>query len=218
MDQDLRGMDELPPLALCPGDAPARKLSAILADLAANATRPVSVGEIRDAIGDRSFAALLVLFAALNLLPLPPGSTLFFGIPLMLVSAQMVLGYRQAWLPQALLRRTVGADRFRRAAGTLVPRLQRLEEIVRPRRWPFSEATADRVIGLITLVLGIAVFLPIPLGNWLPAFAVAVIGIAFSERDGVVLAAGIGIGVLSLAIIGVVVGAAGIAANMVFGI
>ena len=37
----------------------------------------------------------------------------------------------------------------------------------------------------MALVLAIVVTLPIPLGNWLPAFATALLGLALSERDGI---------------------------------
>ena len=198
---------------------PPRRLSQVFLDLARDATGPVSIGQLRDAMGDRSFAALLVLFAAINLLPLPPGATLVFGLPLVLVSTQMVLGYRTAWLPQALLRKSISLDLFRRSTARMVPQLERLERVVRPRRWPFySQGSADRTIGVIALILSLAVTLPIPLGNWLPAFAIAMIGVALSERDGGLLAAGVALGLLSFLVIAAVVGAAGAIAGAVFGI
>lgn len=198
---------------------PPRRLSRVFLDLARDATGPVSIGQLRDAMGDRSFAALLVLFAAINLLPLPPGATLVFGLPLVLVSTQMVLGYKTAWLPQYLLRKSISLERFRRSTARMVPHLERLERVVRPRRWPFhSQGSADRTIGVFALVLSLAVTLPIPLGNWLPAFAIAMIGVALSERDGGLLAAGIGLGVVSFLVIAAVVGAAGAVAGAVFGI
>jgi hypothetical protein len=195
-----------------------RRLSQIFRDLAQTARGPITIGQVRDAMGDRSFAALLVLFAAFNLLPLPPGATLIFGVPLILVSAQMVLGYQTAWLPRALLDKSIDAGRFRDASAKLVPRLEWLERLIKPRHWPFARDHADRIIGSVALVLAIAVFLPIPLGNWLPAFATAIIGLALSERDGLFLAVGILVGVVSLLIIGVVVGAAGMLASAAFDI
>lgn len=194
-----------------------RRLSQIFRQMAETAQGRVTVGEIRDAMGDRSFAALLVLFSALNLLPLPPGSTLIFGIPLILVSAQMVMGFRTAWLPQFLVRKSIDADRFRHASARLIPGLERLERLIRPRYWPFARDHADRVIGTVALVLAIAVFLPIPLGNWLPAFSTAIIGLALSERDGIFFGVGVAVGAISLAIIAAVVGAAGALAGALFG-
>ena len=66
-----------------------RRLSALFAQMARDVEGPVSVAGIRDALGDRSFAALLVLFAALNMIPLPPPSSAILGLPLLIVSAQM---------------------------------------------------------------------------------------------------------------------------------
>lgn len=218
MDYDVPGMSGAPRIDEAKAGPASRRLSQIFSELAAATSDRISVGAIREALGDRSFAALLILFAALNLLPLPPGATLILGLPLILVSAQMVLGYRSAWLPRILLDKSIDAERFRRSSARLIPLLQRLETLVKPRHWPFSQTAADRVIGLVALVLSLAVTAPIPLGNWLPAFAIAVLGLALSERDGLFFAFGIATGALSLAIIGAVVGAAGAVAAAVFGI
>ena len=68
---------------------------------------------IRDALGDRSFAALLLFFAIINLIPLPPGTSALLGLPLLIVSAQMVYGSKRVWLPRVLVDRTVSAETFR---------------------------------------------------------------------------------------------------------
>lgn len=202
--------------AATPPPPPPRRLSRIVAELARTADGPVSVAEIRQAMGDRSFAALLVVFSAVNMLPLPPGSTLVLGLPLVLVALQMVLGNRTVWLPGFVLRRTIARDRFRQLSERAVPRLEWVERLVRPRYWPFARDHADRVIGGIALVLAVAVTLPVPLGNWFPAFSCALVGLALSERDGLLLAAAVVCGLLSLAVMGVVVGAAGVLAAALF--
>jgi len=194
-----------------------RRLSELFAQLSRDARGQVSIAHIRDALGDRSFAPLLVIFAALNLLPLPPGTSAFLGLPLVIVSAQMVWGRRQAWLPAFLMNRSLSAAQFRRVMDWLVPRLNRLERVVRPRYWPFWRRQGDRVIGVIALVLSIVVTLPIPLGNWLPAFATALLGLALSERDGILFAIGGALGVASMIVIAAVIGAAGLATEAVFG-
>ena len=67
-----------------------------------------------------------------------------------------------------------------------------------------------------TLIVAIVCALPIPLGNWLPAFALAVIGFAHTERDGLGLGIGIAIGVISVAVAGFVVLTAGALLFLVF--
>jgi hypothetical protein len=195
----------------------ARRLSELFAQLARDTKGPISIGHMHNALGNRSFAPLLVLFAAFNLVPLPPGASALLGIPLIIVSAQMVYGRKQAWLPSFVMNRSLTADQFRRLTGWLIPRLIRLERIIRPRYWPFWRKQGDRVIGLIALVLAIVVTLPIPLGNWLPAFATALLGLALSERDGILFAIGGAVGVASMAVIAAVISAAGIATHAVFG-
>ena len=192
-----------------PAHLPPRRLSRIFRDLAKHAEDRVTIGEIRQALGDRSFATLLVFFASLNLLPFPPGSTLVLGPPLVLVALQMVMGNRTVWLPQFLLNKAIGADKFRHMSERLIPRLIWLERLIKPRYWPFARDHADRVIGLAALILSIAVTLPIPLGNWFPAFSCALWwGSLFPSA--MVCCSGIAVacGVLSLLVIaGVVIGA-----------
>lgn len=208
-------MSELLPVAVIGNrPPPPRRLSRILADLARDANGAITVEQIRQALGDRSFATLLVFFAAINLLPFPPGSTLILGVPLLLIAAQMTFGARTAWLPAFVLRKSVSAERFRQIAESLVPRLERLERIVRPRYWPFAGIGADRFVGVFALVLATIVTLPIPFGNWLPAFACTLVGLALSERDGILLGAAFCCALAALAIIGGIIGTAGAMAAM----
>lgn len=194
-----------------------RRLSELFAQLARDADGPVSLGHIRNALGHRSFAPLLVLFASFNMLPLPPGTSAILGIPLLIISAQMVYGTKQAWLPRTLADRSVKAETFRSAMEWIIPRLARVERIMRPRYWPFWRRSGERIVGCVALLLAIIVTLPIPGGNWLPACATALLGVALSERDGVLLAIGGVVTVISLVVVAGVVGAAGFAASAAMG-
>ena len=194
-----------------------RKLSQLFTQLADEAKGDVSVGAIRDALGDRSFAALLVIFAAFNLIPLPPPASAFLGLPLIIVSAQMVYGSKRAWLPRFLIDRSLSANQFRAVIKKFVPLLVRIERFIRPRYWPFWRKQGDRVIGLVALVMAVVVTLPIPLGNWLPAFCTALLGLALTERDGLLLVFGGLVGVAAMAVVGAVVSAAGFATHLLYG-
>lgn len=195
----------------------ARRLSELFAQLARDAKGPISIAHIRDALGQRSYAPLLVLFAAFNLIPLPPGASAFLGLPLVIVSAQMVYGRKQAWLPGFLMNRSLSPEQFKKVMDWVIPHLIKLERVIRPRYWPFWRRRGDRVIGVVSLMLAIVVTLPIPLGNWLPAFATAILGLALSERDGLLLAVGGAACVASAAVIAAVIGAAGFATHVAYG-
>lgn len=193
-----------------------KRLSVVFAELSQQADGPVSVAALRDAFGDRSLAALLVLFSAFNMIPLPPGATTFTGLPLLLIAVQMIYGGNRAWLPRLLTERTIPLNTFRAIMDWMVPRLTRLERLIKPRYWPFFDGHSDRIIGVMVLVMAIYIILPIPFGNWPPAFASALLGLSLIERDGILFAAGTVAAVASTVLVGFVVGAAVVAIEAVW--
>ena len=165
-----------------------RRLSQLFAQMAREAEGRISIATIRDALGDRSFAAFLVFFAAFNLLPLPPGASAILGLPLLIVSAQMMYGSKRAWLPRFVADKSRLCRAFSCSLQRLVPRLERIETVISPRYWPFWRKRGDRIIGTIAFLLAIILTLPIPLGNWLPAFSTTLLGLSLTERDGILFA------------------------------
>ena len=72
----------------------------------------------------------------------------------------------------------------------LLPRLAKLERLLAPRLgWLFG-AWGDRVVGLVCTLLALVLILPIPLGNLLPALAIALMSLGLMQRDGIVLLLG----------------------------
>ena len=180
-----------------------RPLSSVLSDLSQReSSDKVTMRCIREALADRSLATFLILSGLLNLLPFPPPSTLILGIPIIAVALQMIAGRKTVWLPEFFLNLSLNEEVFAKFTTKIVPWLRKLETIVRPRFWLFPSApTAERIVGLIGLALGLFVFIPLPMTNWIPALAVAVCGLALSERDGLWLAIGTIVG--GSAIIGI---------------
>lgn len=179
-----------------------RALSVVLAELAARNGGSITMACIRDALADRSLATFLVLTCLLNLVPFPPGSTLILGVPILIVAAQMIAGAKTVWLPKRFLAISMTEKTFNKMATNIVPRLRKLERVVRPCYWPFASARqAERFVGVIGLIFGLFVFIPLPFTNWVPALAGAICGIALSERDGVWLAIGASLGLISIIVI-----------------
>lgn len=189
-----------------------------MTELAERQKGDVTVRCIRNALADRSLATFLVFTCLINMLPFPPGSTIVLGVPVVIVALQMVAGRPTVWLPEFFLKRSLSPRAFAAMTRRLIPLLKMLERWVRPRAWPFStRRKAERIVGLIALILGVAVILPVPFGNWLPAFACAICGLALSERDGFWLTIGVVVGMISVLIIFGVVFAASIFALHWFG-
>lgn len=185
------------------------KLSDLLERLAREAGDRVSMREIANALDDRSFGAFLLVFALPNLIPLPPGATMVLGLPMVFVAWQMVIGLQKVWLPRPLANYTVDRSTFQRMVSRVSPWLRSAETWVRPRNWPLDGPIRERLFGIFALLLAVTCVLPIPFGNWLPALAVAILGVAHTERDGNCLVLGVVTGLVSILVAGLVVIATG---------
>ncbi|HEV2336523.1 MAG TPA: exopolysaccharide biosynthesis protein [Stellaceae bacterium] len=170
----------------------------------------VDLATIARFMGHRSIAALLLILALPMALPIPaPGISVLFGIPLILISAQLLFGRRRAWLPARLARQSINRAEFVAFVERALPRLRRLERIVRPRMsWLAGDWTMVP-IGAISLILAIIITLPVPLGHMLPGVAISLLALGLLERDG--LAIGIGLATAVLAFVVVAIATNGVA-------
>lgn len=181
--------------------SPGRRLSVVLHDLSTGDGTRISVGEIVTALRDRSFAPLMVIFAAPNVLLFIPGSSVFTAVPLMLLAVQLILGRPDVWLPRLIADRAIERTSFERIVSVAVPWVERVERLARPRWWPASFVWAERLVGVATLILAIFLFLPIPFANGLPALSIIMLALGLSERDGFWFAGGLALTLISIAIV-----------------
>src|SRR3546814_2238607 len=65
----------------------------------------VPLGRILGDLGDRSFGWSILVFGLLNMMPMPKGSNMITSIPLLLLTAQMVLGISYVALTRFIARR-----------------------------------------------------------------------------------------------------------------
>jgi hypothetical protein len=179
----------------------AASVSELLELIGGRSARKVSVADILEAFGDRAFGALMFVFAAPLVLPMPPGVSAILGAPLAFITAQWMLGRRTLWLPRAVLNRTMSMGDFRSLTGKLAPYLQRIERRLRPRLTFMYNRVTDRVIGAVCFLLAIIVFLPIPFGNMLPSLAIAAFAIGAAERDGLAAIIGWVSAIISIAVL-----------------
>ena len=172
--------------------------------------RDVTLAELVERFDNRAFGAVLFLFAVACALPLPPGSSTILGAPLVLLAPQVAMGSRTPWLPRGVRDRTLDAATLRHVSVRLAGLLERVERVSRPRlKFLFGEV-GGRMIGVVCTLLALVLILPIPLGNVLPAAAVAAFSLALVLRDGALAILGY---VLTLASTAVLV----IAARIVIG-
>ncbi|QJP12441.1 exopolysaccharide biosynthesis protein [Starkeya sp. ORNL1] len=163
----------------------------------------IELGELVHALRNRAFGLTILLFGIPNCLPMPPGIPVICGVILCLVGVQMAMGRDELWLPGWLAARSFSRDLLERIIGRALPWVQRFEAYSRPRQVLFTGPTARRVIGLLVVVLGLELMLPIPIfGNLPPGVAVCILGLGLVERDGAFIIAGIVATLISLGVMG----------------
>ena len=130
----------------------------------------------------RAWGGLLVIFAAINVIPLPPGMNIFFAIPLMIVSAQMVFGRTTPWFPAKIERRGVTKDELHRLIAKIEWVESRIERMFKPRLASLTGRTATRLIGVVCFTL--AIFAMLPIVHVAPAAVIVLFGLGLVYRDG----------------------------------
>ncbi|MBL8553107.1 MAG: exopolysaccharide biosynthesis protein [Phenylobacterium sp.] len=163
-----------------------RPLSAVLADVAYHEGERISVAELTQLFGGRAIGALLFVFGLACILPLPPGATTIFGLPLVLLAPQLIIGAAAPWLPSGIRNRTVSTADLKKGLPRLVGALRKVEAVSKPRLTILFGPVGERLIGVVVLGLSLVLILPIPGGNMLPALAVSALSFALIQRDGLI--------------------------------
>lgn len=183
-------------------------LSAVIEAVLRDAERStVRLGDLIDRTADRGYGLLLVLLGLPMLIPfLPPGSSTVVGPLYAAFAVQMLSGTRRPWVPRrfrnwVLTGRTLEALRRRG-----VPLVRFIERFSRPRGTRVNERVVLRASGVMIFLMGLVLLSPLPLMNTVPAISVMLMGIGLLNRDALFMLAGLLVGVLSLAMIGVTAG------------
>lgn len=166
----------------------------------------LSFTELATQLHSRAWGGLLFIFAAINLLPLPPGTSAFFALPILIVSAQMVFGRSTPWFPARLNRRGVTKQELGRLTGKIEWLEVRIERVLKPRLPGLTGPAATRIIGLVCFILALVAAIPVPLFHVAPAAAIVLFGLALIYRDGALVIAAAVASVLSLVVDALIIG------------
>ena len=178
-------------------------LSAIIAE--ALGDEEVTVGELADRAAQHGFGLLMIVLSLPTLFPaLPPGLAPFVGFLYVVLAAQMLIGLERPWLPARVrhYRLSARAKQMLRQRG--VPFLRRVEQFTRPRQLWIPDVVLTRIVAIAVLLLGIALFNPLPFFHLLPALTVMILGFGLINRDALFLAGGLALtaGAAAVAVVG----------------
>ena len=166
----------------------------------------LSLRELLAGLDRRAFGMLLFIATLPAFIPIPVGGAIS-GPLVILIGAQLLVGRHRPWLPDFIARR--GPHRRALAAfeRRFAPWLSRLEALIRPR---LPRLLANRgaaiLTGLVLMLLGLLLSLPIPLTNYLFGVLLLLFALALLERDGVLMIIAWIAGIIAIAVFGVLSG------------
>ncbi len=191
------------------------RASEILARLAHTELESIDVGTLLEALKDRSFGIILILFALPNAI-LPVAWVL--GTPILLFSIQMMLGWQQPWLPAFMKRPKLSRETFVKVMEYVSRYLAIIESWLKPRWNWLTTDRMERVIGAYLTFLTVVLLVPVPFGNALPSFGIAIIAAGLLEKDGVAIVVGSIIGLIGTVYIVALIGGVVAAGKAIFGL
>jgi hypothetical protein len=136
----------------------------------------------------RAYGFLVVLLSLPNFIPIPMGVGGVCGTLLIVIGAQMLWGLPRPWLPRFARQHGFGRSSVESFVARMTPMFARLERVCRPRLEQITRKPYSHFNGLMLILLGILLALPIPFTNYPFGLLIMGFGVALIERDGGLLA------------------------------
>ena len=166
----------------------------------------VSVGEIVETLGPRSFGPVLLMAGLLGMTPVSaiPTAPTVLAVLVVLIAGQLVLGREAIWIPRWLAKMSVRADRFRKAMRSAAKPARVADRVTRPRLGLLTGPVGDRIAAVACVLIALCVppLELLPFVAFFPSLAIFAFGLALVSRDGVLVALSLAVtaGVLAFAI------------------
>ena len=156
----------------------------------------VSLGELMHTLHERGFGLLMMVLVLPNCVPvpIPPGMSTVFSVPLLFLAVQMLWGMDSPWLPQFIRRRTIRREMLAKIVSAASPKLKKIEKLLHPRLSFTSTHTGERIIGVFWLIFALSIAVPLPMTNFIPGIGILVMSLGLLSRDGIAILIGIVIG------------------------
>ncbi len=172
----------------------ARDFCALLDALLENTSGDrVTLGQLLDIAGRRTFGPVILLLGFISVSPLTvvPGANWLVAAVTLAFSLQLLIGQRKPMLPPRLLRMEMPRAQLEQAVKAARPAARWADQVTEPRLSFLTEppfvvgpALACICAALVTFPLGL-----VPLGPVLPGVSIILLGVGLTARDGLFLTA-----------------------------
>jgi hypothetical protein len=165
-------------------------------------TDTLTLGDIVETVGSRSFGPLLLVTGLLAASPLTgiPGMPTTLGVFVALIAVQLLLRRKHFWLPQWLVNRRVKRATYCKGLRFMRKPANFVDHLLKPRLEVVTKRVGFYAIALLCALIGVA--MPslelIPFSAHIAGLALTAFGLALIANDGLV-------GLVALAITGAAV-------------
>ncbi|WP_168201758.1 exopolysaccharide biosynthesis protein [Phreatobacter aquaticus] len=167
----------------------------------------IPLGQLTQALGDRAFGLLTLIFALPNIIPMIPGVSTISGVVIAVVGLQMLIGRKSLWLPEFVAAKSLPRAETASMIDRTIPWILRLESVAKPRALFMTHGVMRALLGAMFLLLGVILALPLSwIGNFPPGVALVVMSVGLLEEDGFLVAAGHVIGIFATLLVMTIVG------------
>ena len=162
----------------------------------------LSLELILDSFRHRSYGLFLLLVLLPVFIPVPVGQGAFSGMLTSLIGLQLLVQFEHPWLPKFIGQRPFKRQHIINFQKRFDRWLGYIEKLCKPRwEYLFDHTWARAFSGLLLVILGILLALPIPLTNYPFGIIVLAFSLGFIERDGILLSIGWILGIIEIAIL-----------------
>ncbi|MGE4352241.1 MAG: exopolysaccharide biosynthesis protein [Bdellovibrionales bacterium] len=175
--------------------------SALVRHLEANLPEEedMTVGQFLPLLGVHGFVFFILVLGLLNIaIFMLPGLSIVFGIPMVIMAVQMLLGLQAPVFPAYVCQHPLKGSVLRKGLHIAASALEKIEPAIKPRLLYLTYPSIIRFHSVAALVLAFMVAIPIPFINIPPTIGIILLSIGLMQRDGVFICGAYLFGIWSL--------------------
>lgn len=155
----------------------------------------VSVEDLLNAVGRRSYGPVLLLlgFIAVSPLTIVPGANWLIALIVLVFAIQLLFGLKHPWIPRSALKFSFPRSALETGASAAEKYVHIVDQFVKPRLTILSGYPFVMVIALVCIAAALITF-PLgvfPFGPLLPSLTILILGLGLTGRDGLVILLGL---------------------------
>ena len=151
-------------------------------------TEQLTLGQLLQGLQQSAFGVFLFVAILPSFIPIPGVGGAVSGPLILLMASQMLIGLRKPWLPGFIARRGPRRATMHKFLDKMSGPLRRMDKLLKPRLpVVLAPLPARMFTGLLLILLGILLSLPIPFTNYLFGFQLLLFALALIERDGLLM-------------------------------